>query len=520
MLLMIDNYDSFTFNLVQYFGELGEAVHTVRNDQIDVVGMAALKPARIVFSPGPCTPAEAGVCVEAIRHFAGRVPMLGVCLGHQSIGAALGGTIVRAGVPMHGKTSTIEHDGAGVFKALPQDFTVVRYHSLVIERASLPADLLVTATSSDGEIMGVRHKTLPIEGVQFHPESILSAQLPRGLSGCRMKPIDLRSDTVTQPTAAMWDAMRAAPLGDDVFGDDPTVNALQQRIASDLGFEAALFMPTGTQSNLCALMSHCQRGDEYIVGQMAHTYRWEGGGAAVMGSIQPQPLPNQGDGTLLLSDIEAAIKPDDAHFARTRLLALENTWGGQVLPLPYIEASTALARRKGLARHLDGARLFNAAVASGVPAREITRHFDSVSVCFSKGLGTPAGSALCGTRDFIARAHRWRKMAGGGMRQAGVLAAAALYALDHHVARLADDHANARRLAEGLQGLPGVTVAVPQSNIVFVDLAADKSPDSVARLRERGVLATGLYKLRLVTHLDVTADDIERAVPVLRAVLG
>jgi anthranilate synthase component II len=174
MLLMIDNYDSFTFNLVQYFGELGEEVHTVRNDQIDVAGMAALKPARIVFSPGPCTPAEAGVCVEAIRHFAGRVPMLGVCLGHQSIGAALGGSIVRAGVPMHGKTSTIEHDGAGVFKALPQDFTVVRYHSLVIERVSLPPELLVTATSNDGEIMGVRHKTLPIEGVQFHPESILS----------------------------------------------------------------------------------------------------------------------------------------------------------------------------------------------------------------------------------------------------------------------------------------------------------------------------------------------------------
>jgi threonine aldolase len=335
-----------------------------------------------------------------------------------------------------------------------------------------------------------------------------------------MKPIDLRSDTVTQPTAAMWDAMRAAPLGDDVFGDDPTVNALQTRIAADFGFEAALFMPTGTQSNLCALMSHCQRGDEYIVGQMAHTYRWEGGGAAVMGSIQPQPLPNQGDGTLLLSDIEAAIKPDDAHFARTRLLALENTWGGQVLPLPYIEAATALAKRKGLACHLDGARLFNAAVASGVPAREITKYFDSVSVCFSKGLGTPAGSALCGTREFIARAHRWRKMAGGGMRQAGVLAAAALYALDHHVARLADDHANARRLAEGLQDLPGVTVGAPQSNIVFVDLAADKPSDVVARLRQRGVLATGLYKLRLVMHLDVSADDVERALPVLRELLS
>ena len=174
MLLMIDNYDSFTFNLVQYFGELGQVVRTVRNDQIDVAGMAALHPSRIVFSPGPCTPAEAGVCVEAIRHFAGRVPMLGVCLGHQSIGAALGGKIVRAGEPMHGKTSTVKHDARGVFEALPQNFTVVRYHSLVIEHASLPADLLVTATSNDGEIMGVRHKTLAIEGVQFHPESILS----------------------------------------------------------------------------------------------------------------------------------------------------------------------------------------------------------------------------------------------------------------------------------------------------------------------------------------------------------
>jgi threonine aldolase len=334
-----------------------------------------------------------------------------------------------------------------------------------------------------------------------------------------MKPIDLRSDTVTQPTAAMWDAMRAAPLGDDVFGDDPTVNALQERIARDLGFEAALFMPTGTQSNLCALMSHCQRGDEYIVGQMAHTYRWEGGGAAVLGSIQPQPIPNQPDGTLALGEIEAAIKPDDAHFARTRLLALENTWGGQVLPLPYIEAATALARRNGLATHLDGARLFNAAVASGVPAREITRHFDSVSVCFSKGLGTPAGSALCGGKDLIARAHRWRKMAGGGMRQAGVLAAAALHALDHHVDRLAEDHAHARRLAEGLQGLPGVSVVPPQSNIVFVDLAPDKPKDVVARLRDRGVLATGLYKLRLVTHLDVSADDVERAIAIARTVL-
>ena len=331
-----------------------------------------------------------------------------------------------------------------------------------------------------------------------------------------VKPIDLRSDTVTRPTAAMWDAMRVAELGDDVFGDHPTVNALQARIAAELGFEAALFMPTGTQSNLCALMSHCQRGDEYIVGQMAHTYRWEGGGAAVLGSIQPQPLPNQPDGSLALADIEAAIKPDDAHYARTRLLTLENTWGGQVVPLPYIEAATALARSRGLATHLDGARLFNAAVASGLPAREIARHFDSVSVCFSKGLGTPAGSALCGSRALIASAHRWRKMAGGGMRQSGVLAAAALHALDHHVQRLAVDHANARRLADGLRGLPGVSVTAPQTNIVFVELVPEKAAGAVERLRQRGVLATGLYRLRLVTHLDVSAGEIDRAVQVLR----
>ena len=334
-----------------------------------------------------------------------------------------------------------------------------------------------------------------------------------------MKPVDLRSDTVTQPTAAMRAAMAAAEVGDDVFGDDPTVHALQERIASMLGFEAALFTPTGTQSNLCALMSHCQRGDEYLVGQMAHTYRWEGGGAAVLGSIQPQPLPNQPDGSIALADIEANIKPDDAHFAKTRLLALENTWGGQVLPAGYVEAATSLARRKGLAAHLDGARLFNAAVASGVPAREIARHFDSVSVCFSKGLGAPVGSALCGSRDFIGRAHRIRKMLGGGMRQTGVLAAAALHALEHHVDRLADDHANARRLAEGLQSLAGVTVLPPQTNIVFVDLVPEKADGVVSRLKAAGVRCTGLYRLRFVTHLDVSRDDIDRAVAVLRAQL-
>ncbi len=269
--------------------------------------------------------------------------------------------------------------------------------------------------------------------------------------------VDLRSDTVTRPTPAMRAAMAEAPLGDDVFGDDPSVNALQEKIAAMLGFEAALFVPTGTQSNLCGVLSHCQRGDEYIVGQMQHCYRWEGGGAAVFGSVQPQPLNHQPDGSLALSDIEAAIKPDDPHFARTRLLALENTLGGKVLPFEYLQQATALARSKGLSTHLDGARLFNAAVAQAAAsgsdpraqARSIASLFDSVSVCFSKGLGAPVGSALCGSRELIARARRIRKMAGGAMRQAGLLAAAASYALDHHVERLAQDHALARRLAAG-----------------------------------------------------------------------
>ena len=335
--------------------------------------------------------------------------------------------------------------------------------------------------------------------------------------------IDLRSDTVTRPTPAMRAAMAAAEVGDDVFGDDPTVNALQERIAAMLGKEAALFLPTGTQSNLCGLMAHCGRGDEYLVGQMAHTYRWEGGGAAVLGSIQPQPLTQGADGTIALAEIEAAIKPDDAHFARTRLLALENTWGGQVLPEASVQQATALARSRGLATHLDGARLFNAAVASGgdprAAARALAAPFDTVSVCFSKGLGAPVGSALCGPRELIARALRVRKMLGGGLRQAGVLAAAALHALDHHVDRLADDHAHARRLAEGLHGLPGVTVQTPQTNIVFVDLEPARAHGVVERIRAAGVLCTGLYRLRLVTHLDVSAEDIDTAVAVLRRCL-
>ncbi|MDM0065935.1 low-specificity L-threonine aldolase [Variovorax sp. J31P207] len=342
------------------------------------------------------------------------------------------------------------------------------------------------------------------------------------------KVVDLRSDTVTQPTDAMRAAMLAAPLGDDVFADDPSVNALQRQIAEMLGFEAALFVPTGTQSNLCAILSHCQRGDEYIVGQQAHCYRWEGGGAAVFGSVQPQPLDHQPDGTLALDAIEAAIKPDDAHFARTRLLALENTLGGKLLPFAYVEQATELAQRKGLARHLDGARLFNAATAQAAAlgtdaraeARRIAGCFDSVSVCFSKGLGAPVGSALCGSREFIARAHRIRKMAGGGMRQAGVLAAAAAYALEHHVDRLADDHALAQRLAQGLQGIDGLQVEAPQTNLLFVDLtgaARSRSAELLAHLKEHGVLATGLYRLRFATHLDVNAAGIDRAIGAIRS---
>ncbi len=342
-----------------------------------------------------------------------------------------------------------------------------------------------------------------------------------------MPRIDLRSDTVTRPTPGMREAMAQALVGDDVFADDPSVNALQEKIANLLGFEAALFMPTGTQSNLCGVLSHCQRGDEYIVGQMAHCYRWEGGGAAVFGSVQPQPLTQQADGSLALADIEAAIKPDDAHFAKTKLLALENTWGGKVLPQSYLSEASALALQKGLARHLDGARLFNAAVAQSTAlgtspydeAKRIAQCFDSVSVCFSKGLGAPMGSALCGSKAFIARAHRLRKMAGGGLRQAGFMAAAASYALDHHVLRLAEDHQLMQDLAQGLSGIPGLQVETPQTNILFVDLVGEAKAKGAAlqtHLKQSGIDMTGLYRMRFVTHLDVDRAGIDRTISAVR----
>lgn len=338
--------------------------------------------------------------------------------------------------------------------------------------------------------------------------------------------VDLRSDTVTRPGAAMRAAMAQADVGDDVFGDDPTVNALQARVAEITGKEAALFMPSGTQSNLCAILAHCQRGDEYIVGQHAHTYRYEAGGAAVLGGVQPQPLAMDAQGRMALDDIAAAIKPDDVHFARSRLLCLENTWNGHVLPDAYVQAATGLARTRGLATHLDGARFFNAVVASAgdTPwperARAMAAPFDSVSICFSKGLGAPMGSALCGSAGFIARARRIRKMAGGGLRQAGIVAAAALYALQHHVPRLVQDHALAQRLAQGLQGIDGLSVRSAQTNIVFVDVADGRGPALLAHLQARGVLATGLIGLRFVTHLDVDAQGIDHAVACVREFFG
>lgn len=326
--------------------------------------------------------------------------------------------------------------------------------------------------------------------------------------------IDLRSDTVTRPSVAMRKAMAAAEVGDDVYGEDPTVNELESLTAEMLGMEAAVFVCSGTQSNLIALLSHCQRGDEYIVGQQAHTYKYEGGGAAVLGGIQPQPLDFRADGTLDLQQVAAAIKPDDNHFARTRLLCLENTMGGKVLPLDYLQRARDFADAHELGLHLDGARAFNAAVKLGVPITAICRHFDTVSLCLSKGLGAPVGSVLCGKRDLIQRARRWRKVVGGGMRQAGILAAAGIVALKQHVDRLADDHRHAQRLAEGLARIPelGVDPSSTQTNMVFCTVA-DGDMDSLKRhLKANGILIGTGNPLRLVTHLDVSSSDVDQVV--------
>jgi threonine aldolase len=321
--------------------------------------------------------------------------------------------------------------------------------------------------------------------------------------------VDLRSDTVTRPSAGMRRAMAAAEVGDDVFGDDPTVNRLQEHAASLFGFEAALLFPTGTQSNLAALMSHCQRGDEVILGSEAHSYRYEGGGLAVLGSIQPQVVANRADGTLELAQVEAAIKPDDPHFPRTKLLALENTITGRVLPRKYLQEAIALAKRRTLATHLDGARVFNAAIHEKTNVKALCAGFDSVSSCLSKGLGTPAGTLLLSSRELNEKARRARKILGGGMRQAGIIAAAGLYALEHNVERLREDHENAARLARGLRELG--QEAQLNTNMVLLKVAAEKAASLGEHLKKNGVLVLARSPMRLVTHLDVDAGGVERA---------
>ncbi len=328
--------------------------------------------------------------------------------------------------------------------------------------------------------------------------------------------IDLRSDTMTRPTPAMREAMAGAEVGDDVFGEDPTVNRLEARAAELLGMEAGVFVPSGTQSNLIGIMAHCQRGDEYLVGQLAHTYKWEGGGAAVLGSIQPQPVEMKPDGTMDLELLSSYIKPQPSlnHFARSKLLALENTHDGMALPPDYVQAAQELARLSGLSIHLDGARLFNAAVAQSVPASRIAEGYDTVSVCLSKGLGAPVGSVLVGRSDLITEARRWRKMVGGGMRQAGVLAAGGLHALDHHIDRLADDHRRAIELEDGLNLIEGVSVTSRATNMVFVTV--DVHPERVESfnkvLTDAGVVVRGGPSYRLVTHLDIDDDGVAAAI--------
>ena len=329
-----------------------------------------------------------------------------------------------------------------------------------------------------------------------------------------MRTIDLRSDTVTKPTASMRTAMSEADVGDDVYGEDPTVNFLEERAAELLGKEAAVFVSSGTQGNLLGILSHCDRGDEIIVGQRAHAYTHEGGGAAMLGGIHSQPIKFEADGTLDLVKVAAVIKPVDDHFTKTRLICLENTQAGKVLPLSYMMAAADFAKQKGLLLHLDGARVFNAAIKLMIPVLEVAKYFDSVSFCLSKGLGAPAGALLCGTKELVKSARRYRKALGGGMRQVGVLAAAGLVALDHHVDRLVEDHRNAELLANALACVDGVGVdpSKVQTNMVVVTVDENLTPALQEHLAKRGIVVRDGCRLRLVTHLDVTADDMRTVV--------
>ena len=333
-----------------------------------------------------------------------------------------------------------------------------------------------------------------------------------------MKQIDLRSDTVTKPCAAMLEAMMKADVGDDVYGEDPTINKLEDLAAKMLGTQEAIFCTSGTQSNLLALLAHCERGDEYIVGQQAHTYRYEGGGAAVFGIIQPQPLDFEADGTLNLEKVSQFIKPDDFHFANTSLLCLENTQAGKVLPLEYLGNARKFTIDKGLMLHLDGARIFNAAAKLKVDVKEITKYFDTISCCLSKGLGAPVGSVLCGPKNLIKKARRWRKVLGGGMRQAGILAAAGIFALSNNVQRLYKDHENALTLAKGLAGINGINIDMKmvQTNIIFADIKADM--ESLCDfLKKKGIIIDNSNKLRIVTHLDISGEDIDCTIKAFKA---
>jgi len=334
--------------------------------------------------------------------------------------------------------------------------------------------------------------------------------------------IDLRSDTVTRPTDAMRAAMAAAEVGDDVFGDDPTVLRLEATVAELLGKEAGVFVSSGTQSNLCGLMAHCQRGDEYIVGDNAHTFKYEAGGAAVLGSIQPQTVPMHADGSLDLQRVAAVVKPDDPHFARSKLLCLENTHDGKVLTLEQMREAEAVGRDHGLAVHLDGARLWNAAAELGAEPIDLAAPFDSVSVCLSKGLGAPIGSVLVGSSDFIQEARKWRKMLGGAMRQVGLIAAAGLHAVEHNRERMVDDHANAEALAAGMAEIDAVTVDNQATNMVFATLDVDDGGERfVNEMHAHGVIVRMHGgQTRLVTHLDVTADDVAKVVDAMKVAVG
>jgi threonine aldolase len=343
-----------------------------------------------------------------------------------------------------------------------------------------------------------------------------------------MSYIDLRSDTVTKPTPAMREAMAKAPVGDDVYGEDPTVNRLQAMAAERLGKEAALFVPSGTMGNLASMLAHCGRGDEVIMGDRSHTFAHEQGGLASLGGIVPHTIPNQPDGTLLLDDIEGAIRRDDPHNPRSRLVNLENTHNacnGTPVSPDYVAEVAALAHKHGLRVHVDGARIFNAAVALGVPVSALVKDVDSVTFCLSKGLSAPVGSVICGSADFIHEALRARKVLGGGMRQAGIIAAAGIVALETMVDRLAEDHEQARRLAEGFAELPGVDVGPQHTNIFYFSLT-EASPwdgaELAAELKARGILLPnrGPRSFRVVTHYWVSDEDVQTVLDAMREILS